>query len=182
LLLAASALLALVGHAKRRSADPLAWHWLGLSAVFLFLSIDEGAALHERLADPVRAMVSSRSLLFQAAWMAPYAVLVVAFASAYYRFVRSLPRATMWLFVGAGCLYVGGALGGELLGALHHQYLSKRYDIMYVALIAIEESMEMLGTIAFIYAIVKYMETDMSALRIGVTRSPLKSLVGRPAG
>ena len=71
----------------------------------------------------------------------------------YLRFFFALPRRVKWLFAGAGSLYVGGALGGEMvLGYM----ISKGYvaaNRWWRPEVLTEEFLEMTGAIVFFYAL-----------------------------
>lgn len=58
LLYTAAGLATLTGYLRRKdpTKQPLAWY--GMGAILLYLSIDEGAAIHELLAQPVREALS----------------------------------------------------------------------------------------------------------------------------
>lgn len=56
LLLLASMLLALIAFFKKKGNDIFARHWAVLSIVFLYLSLDEAASIHELVNRPMRTM------------------------------------------------------------------------------------------------------------------------------
>ena len=165
-LLLCACLLAVIGAIKLCMRDAFFWHWAGLACVFLFLSVDEGVALHERLTDPFRTTLDESGLLYQAAWIIPYLALLGSFLALYFRFALHLPRRTMLRFVLAGAIFVGGSIGGELLGALHHVLLGKQLDMSYALLIALEEGMEMGGIVVFVFAVVSYLGNEVERLEI----------------
>ena len=73
-------------------------------------------------------------------------------AIAYARFLIHLPRRTCVLFLLAGAVYVGGALGMEMVAAVYDQ--SHGYENAVTAsLSTVEETMEMLGLVLFNYAL-----------------------------
>jgi hypothetical protein len=49
LLLSCAGLALVIGSLKRQERDRYGWHWLGLSVFLLLLSIDETAAIHEKI-------------------------------------------------------------------------------------------------------------------------------------
>jgi hypothetical protein len=166
LLLLCAGLLAVIGAIKLRMRDAFSRHWVGLACVFVFLSVDEGAGLHERLTDPFRTTLDESGLLYQAAWIIPYLALLGSFLVLYFRFALHLPRRTMIRFVLAGAIFVGGSIGGELLGALHHVLVGKQLDMAYALLIALEEGLEMGGMVVFVFALVSYLGTETERLEI----------------
>lgn len=135
------------------ASDPrttaLRTHWWVLGAIFAFMAVDEAAGFHELLIMPLRSRFDLPSWLHYA-WVIPVAVLVILFALAYLRFLLALPRRYQALFVLAGVLYVGGALGMEMLGA------ATRGSGTYELMMALEETLEMTGATVFIYTLLTY--------------------------
>lgn len=89
--------------------------WFGLALIFLFLSIDEFAMIHERLTLPVRETLNASGIFFYA-WVIPYGVALLLFLAVYAKFLISLKRKNLVLFVLSGTIYISGAIGLELLG------------------------------------------------------------------
>jgi len=154
-LLLAGLLVAGVAGEKRRAADPFARHWTGLAAILVYLSCDEGAALHEHLILPIQQGLGLDGV-FYFAWVVvgiPVAGLV---AIAYARFLRSLPRPTARLIALAGALYVAGAIGLEMVGAWWWDRHGGGDRFAYALITAVEETLEMAGVVVFIHAIAAY--------------------------
>ena len=164
LALAFSALLLLVIYrAKSASGDPLSRHWLGLAAIFLFLSADEAALIHEKVSLLIREYVSTFGLEL-GQWTLVYAVLLVAFLLVYWPFVRSLwPRPGM-SFVVAGATFVTGALVLELVSL-------RVDDLVYHLVAGLEEVFEMLGILLWMRALLVYMSDESISLNIRPKRS-----------
>jgi hypothetical protein len=167
LLLLASVLLLTVGLHERGAGHRYARHWLGLALIFLFLAIDENTALHERLGAPTELVMRPEGVLAWAPWVIPYSLLVITFAGMYLRFLLHLPAPTRRAFVVAGVLYVTGAIGMELVGALHHELSGPGHDVFYVLTITVEEGLEMIAMVVFSHAIMTYIGRAAPELRIG---------------
>ncbi|MEY8198009.1 MAG: hypothetical protein RPS47_02080, partial [Colwellia sp.] len=60
--------------------------WFGLSAIFIFLSIDEISSIHENLIEPVRASLNTSGLLYYA-WVIPYGCALLVFLALYLKFI-----------------------------------------------------------------------------------------------
>jgi hypothetical protein len=182
-LLLSSGLLAMIAVAKRQQGESYARHWLGLSIIFFFLSMDEVVQVHETLGGAEVQTFLSDSLgldaggLAHSLWVIPGAALVLVFVLAYVRFLVGLPRQTRRLFVLGGTLFVLGALGFEAISGL----LVSDYGgienwsnkgavpkILFAALTSIEELLEMLGVVVFIYALLSYMGAHMKGLTVRV--------------
>ena len=70
----------------------------------------------------------------------------------------NLAPKTRFLFILAGCIYVGGSLGMELVdGAWASRY---GMDFFYFVLTDLEELMEMVGLLIFIYALLKFLQGE----------------------
>ena len=160
LLLLSASLLALIASAKAKTGDSFTRHWMVLSGIFLFLSIDEAASLHERLMSPIRDLLGVGGWL-RFAWVIPGMIFVAVFALSYLKFLFHLPKRPRLLFVLAGCLYVDGAIGLEMIGG-HHAEFYRVKSFTYGVITTIEEGLEMSGIIVFIYALLVYISMRAS--------------------
>lgn len=150
LLLFASALLGVITvvRHKERAADVL--HWASLSAGFLFLAFDETISVHERLIEPVRAILGEANLgILYFAWVVPAIVMIVALSAFFLRFLLNLPREVAFWFLVAATLYLGAAVGLELAEGKHVEVFGKD-NFLYQALATTEETLEMVGIVVFI--------------------------------
>jgi len=165
ILLLCSFLLSMIAFVKRKKGEQNL-DWFGLAAIFLFLAIDEAAGFHELLTDYVRITLHTSSFLFFA-WVIPYGVALVIFLLIYLRFLFRLPRKTCVLFIVSGILYVGGALGFELLGG---QCKEMYGDVaLYYVFSTIEELLEMIGMVLFIYTLMDYINLYINDLRLRIS-------------
>lgn len=173
-LLLCSALLAVIALARRRHEDRYALRWAGLSVVFLYLSTDEMLRLHERASDKLvqptlRALGVETTGVLNYPWVALYVPLVLVFALAYFGFWFALPMKTKILFLAAGTLFVGGAVGIEVFNALYDS-LYGRGNLVAAMMTHLEEFFEMIGVVVFVYALMSYAASDprLRDLRVGV--------------
>ena len=113
-LLLSSIILSMIAWGKKKM-DLSYFHWLGLAIVFLFLSIDEFAALHERLISPIRTMLNASGWLYYS-WIIPYGGALFLLIIVYFRFWIRLPRETAILFGLSAALFVAGSIGLEMIG------------------------------------------------------------------
>lgn len=156
LLLLAGLLLALIGREEKTSGGQDAARWMLLSAVFLFLAVDESAALHELLILPGRELLGKESPdIFYYAWVIPYFVLVLALAAYFFGFFLRLPGAIKIRFLLAAALFVGGSIGFELAEGVEDKIYGQN-NMLYSVLTTVEEGMEMAGVIVFIHALLQY--------------------------
>src|SRR5215216_6187006 len=125
-LLICAGLLAFIAWSHRRLGTARATAWAGLSLIFCYLSLDEATMIHETMLEPLVLRVASGAR-WEGYWSYPWVIagigLVLLVSALYLRFLFELPRRTRVLFLIAGALYVGGALGVEIITA--------RYDAVY---------------------------------------------------
>lgn len=163
-LLLASALLAIIAIAKRQARDRFRRYWLGLALIFLYLSLDEAASIHEMAIAPLHEALNTGGVLYYA-WVIPGAVFTLGVLLAYLRFLTRLPRSITALFLVGGALFVTGALGMELVGGWYDE-LHGRDNLTYGLITMCEELLEMLGIIVFIYGLLLYISAHVQPIEI----------------
>lgn len=152
--------------------DRWRWYWCGLALVFMYLSLDEAAQLHESAMVPVREAFDL-SGPFHYAWVVPAMACLTIFAMLYLRFTLALPKKTMLLFILAAVMYVGGAIGVEMVSS---DYIWNKIenglgrDIGYDLLGVLEESLEMFGQVVFFHALAGYILSRWNNVLIRVGR------------
>ena len=154
LLTLCSASLYSIYRLEHRARRRYAGSWLGLALVFLALSIDETVQLHELVGDIIQEKFSL-SGFFYFAWVIPGTLFVLAFIAIYLRFFLNLPAKTRYLALGAGVLYLGGALGVEIVTARYVADYGNE-TLTYAALSTLEEFLEMTGASLFLYTLLAY--------------------------
>ena len=168
LLLGSAALLAILAAAARRDDRSRrdAWYWGGLAALFLFLSADEAASIHELFMRPVGAAAGTSDLI-HLDWVIPYVVAGAIVALLYTRFLLRLPRAVGIRIVAAGTIFVAGAAGVELIGSAMLRENDYDHGTLPMKLLFLaEETLEMLGVAYFIAALLRYVELGGGPLRV----------------
>ena len=163
MLLMCAVLFAAIAVAAR--GNVYGFHWVGLSAIFLYLSVDESASVHEKLRPFLQTRLQTGGFL-DYVWVFLYAPLVLIFALVYLRFLFSLPAQTRRLFFVAGILYVGGALVMEAIGGLYAT-LYGTSGIVYPLFTHIEEILEMLGIVVLFYTLLLYIGSHVKELHVG---------------
>jgi hypothetical protein len=167
LLLFSSILLAIIAYAVKKSGTAYFYHWLGLSLIFLFLSMDESLSFHESMTVPLRKGLNTSGLLFYA-WVIPYAIALFILILIYLKFFISLPAKTRNYLIIAAVLYIVGVIGIELLGGRIDEQIG-RHNPTYVVYSTIEEVLEMGGLVVFIYALMSYISTEFEDLRFRIS-------------
>ncbi len=179
LLLACAGVLAVITLAKRAAHERYTRRWLGLSFIFLYLSLDEAAGVHETLTGPLQIALEPTGVLYFA-WVIVFAPLVLIFALVYLPFLIHLPPRIRFLFALAGVTYVGGAIFIEGISA-NEWYLNDGSNLLYSAIGTVEELCEMLGAIVFLYALLSYVERAQVGVRLQPERHTpgIGQVVGR---
>ena len=144
LLLASAILCAMIAQTHHRGRESYVPHWVGLALIFSALAFDEFASIHERATLRVRDLLGIEDGVFRWAWVIPAGLAVVIFVIVYLRFLGHLPRSTRRGFWGAGILFVGGAIGFEMLSAPGYVPGATEQAMSYVLLTTVEETLELL--------------------------------------
>lgn len=146
-----------------------ALQWLVLSLVFAFLSIDEACRVHERfgglLGSAVKERAAVNSDFLQWSWVIPYAVFVVGLAAYLLPFVWRLTAKIKWQFFLAAAIYVGAALGIEVIESFFEARMGSGNNYNKV-LFLVEETMEMVGIAIFIRALLQFCSLNKTALLV----------------
>ena len=143
-------------------------HWVGLSAIFVFLSFDESALLHEKTLSLTRESFDSTGLLYYS-WIIPFGIFALLVLLAYSRFLLALPRRIGLIFFLSGAVFVGGAIGLEMFeGQLNEAGGYRSFD--YMALVTIEEILEMVGIYAFIYGLLSHLTAEGRPLNMALVK------------
>jgi hypothetical protein len=147
--------------AKRAGSDRWWIHWKCLALGFFVLCIDEIAGLHE-----------SFNTVTDASWAIPGGILAIGIGLLFFSFLWSLPTATRTAFVLAGGIYVGGAVGVEMVGAP-----MDADTMVYNLTTVVEEGMEMTGVLLFLMALLRYMASQQGGIHavnvsLAVTDAP----------
>ena len=173
-LLACSVVLAAIAYTQPKEATPKTGDWRFLSIIFLFLSIDELASIHELLIEPLRTGLGT-SGIFHFAWVIPYSGLVLLLGIKYLKFLTQLPAQTRRAFVLAGAIYIGGALGMEMVDGLYASLYGEQ-NFTYAFLTTIEETLEMLGIVVFLHALLTYLKRYVKTIQINISNNALEVL------
>jgi hypothetical protein len=162
LLLLAGLLLGFVGWIKRTRRQRFVWHWLILGFIFALMSADETIQFHERASWPFERVLKLEGA-FLYGWVLPALAFVVVVGISYLKFLVHLPARTRWRFVVAGTVYVGAALGLEMVEGVWDTAHGKDNGA-YIAMVATEEIGEMIGVAIFIHALLDHLAREYGAV------------------
>lgn len=166
LLLANGILLGLIG-SRYKVLGQKFWYWYGLSAIFIFLALDEMIQIHEQLRYPMEALFNTSGLLYFA-WFIPYIVIILILAIAYFKFMMRLEKPIFKLFILAGALFVFGAVGMEAIGGMHAEVHGES-NLTYALMYTVEELLEMTGSVVFLYALLTYITLNFKNFHLEFT-------------
>ncbi len=145
----AAALMALIGRAKRAHGDRFAWAWRSLAGLCIYLSLDEMLSIHE-LFNEFTVLFVPRVGPFYWTWVVAGGLLAAIVGIVYLRFLFSLAPHYRWRFVAAAGLFLGGALGFEMIeGVLWQAELGE--SAIYAFCVLLEETLEQLGILLAIH-------------------------------
>ena len=138
----------------QRSDRIEAQDWRLLSKIFIFLALDEAFQIHEIFIIPgLRHKVHPA---LASTWVVPYAVLVLILLWRFRHFLGSISRATASRLLRSGAIYIGGAIGMEMIGSFAvRSSLIRLHSPWYGAITGLEETLELLGIILLIDALLR---------------------------
>lgn len=137
-------------------------YWFLLAMIFVFLSIDETAKVHELIGGILSNTGVQRLLPTEdsSSWVFYGGVMCFLVVVAFLRFWLRLESRIRTLFFASAVLYVGGALGFELIEIYYIPHYG--VDLGFYMLSTAEESLEMLGVLLFIYALMIRLKCNIS--------------------
>ncbi len=155
--------LAGIARATRLTGGDYVIHWVGLSLIFFYISLDEFVTLHEEL-----NQFFDLDGIFHFGWVIPAGVIVAVIGLSYLRFLWHLTPKVRWRFVAAGALFVGGALIVELLLGWWTDQAGDQ-NLTYGLIDLVEESMEVIGSSLFLYSLIDYLGGASGRISIALT-------------
>lgn len=169
LLLFAGLLLAYITICNTRLSQRYVSKWAILSLGFLCMAFDESYSLHERLVIPVKNLLGGPHFgIFYFAWVIPCIVLLLFLGIFHLRFIINLPGKTRRSFIIAAIIYLGGAIGFELISGAYVE-LYGIHNFTFSMISTVEESLEMAGIIVFIWALLVYIADTYQEIRFTFT-------------
>ena len=177
-LAAAAVVLGLIAMVKLARHDAYRRHWAFLSGLFWLLSIDEVAMIHELPIDPLRERFHTTGLLYYP-WVIFGLLFVGLVGISLLGFLRHLPAPTRNGFLLAGLVFVGGAIGVEMLSGVQADLCGEE-NLTYAMITTVEEFMEMTGVVILIYFALRYLhqECGQGCLTFGAERPAAPRALG----
>ncbi len=128
-----------------------------LAFIFLLLSMEEAASFHDLLNISTLKTYLPTNRFLRWTWVIPGGLLALTVFMLYIPFLRALPRRTAGLILLAGVLFVGGAVGFEMIESAIFT-VKGGFNLSFILTAHAEELLEMVGVILFIYALLDYIE------------------------
>lgn len=160
--LACAITVLLVTLLRRRASGSYEWRWILLALLFVYTSFDEILVLHERIGVRLQEHFHPTGALFYA-WVVPGAAFALLVGILELKLVMGLPPPIRKLAIASACVFLGGALGVEMLGSeefWEHMAHTLRLEL----LASLEEAMEMSGLSLFIYAMLRYVQEYLGGM------------------
>jgi len=144
-------LLWVIARVEREIGGRFTWHWRLMAVIFVGLAADEYLAIHEEI-NP-RLNLSDFTQFSAAAIMV---VFVLGFAVVFFPLLLQLPPPVRGLFSLAGATFLSGAVVMETVGG-HYVTVWGHDSMKYVLCTTVEELLEMMGIVLFIYTLLRYL-------------------------
>ena len=131
-------------------------YWFLLAFVFLYLTFDEFASIHEKLNELTPILLNfERKGLYYFAWIIPYGILVWVLALFLSKFIFRLPKCIFKKYIIAAVLYLLGVFLLESLSGFEYQLYAASKQFYFLS--TIEETLEMSGLIVSFNASILYL-------------------------
>jgi hypothetical protein len=158
---------------KERGTHLAGWFILALG--FLTMTFDEGASIHEKLMRPINQLLMYEDIpsVFYFTWVIPAILLIALLALVYIKFIIDLPGKTRWSFLLSAAIYLGGAVGAELVSG----YYAGKFgtdNLGFNLMAAGEEIMEMSGLILFMWALLTYISEQYGEIQLAFSSRKTK--------
>lgn len=155
---------------KRLKNLAYSWYWLLLGGFLLFLSVDEGAMLHEAFITKFRELTTDNgaSGILNHLWLIPVLMVLLLLAVPFVKFLRNLDkRIAKLLALGLGVFFFG-AVVYETIGLM---LVSSSGGFLYEGLnVAIEEGLEFLGASIILYGLLEEIRRESPSTTLQVTK------------
>ena len=172
-------LLGTIAVLAQKERGPHVAKWAILAFGFMAMAFDEAFQFHEQLVLPLQSLLGNENLgVFHFTWVIPGIALVLLLGVFYSRFLFQLPPRTRLFFIIAGALYLGGAIGFELIDGRYAD-LHGQETLAYSLLTTVEEGLEMAGLIVFIWALLMHISERYEELLVRFAKTQAKDASDR---
>ncbi|MGG6238278.1 hypothetical protein ACQ4N7_06520 [Nodosilinea sp. AN01ver1] len=161
-LLFAGALCGIISAYEFSQRGRVNYHWLGLAAGLVLMSVDEAAKIHEGIVGVFMEMAIGRGEgVFYYVWYLAYIPIVIIVGFLYFPFLRRLPLRYSFRFSLAALVFLGGAIGLEMIESVLTQA-----EINTAISVLFEETFEMLSIVILIHTLLLYLSENKFTLNL----------------
>ena len=153
LLASIAGLFGVIALRRKDAGESRTWPWFFLSIVFVYLSIDEGAQIHELTIEPFQNLLGIESGFLFFAWIVPMGLAILVATILLLSFFIRLDKALRNQLFLAAFVFLLGAIGMEMISGAYWESVDFVYDMRYRVYNAIEEGLENTGSILAIVAL-----------------------------
>jgi hypothetical protein len=172
-------LLTVIGFACKQREKNDSPYWFALAAGFVFLGYDEAFQVHEQLVAPMRGLMGNANMgFFYFGWVIPGIAGVGVLALFFLKFLLRLPASTRHWLLFSGALYLGGAIGMELIDGKYIEAHGE--NLMYSVLVTIEEGLELSGLATLIHTLLGHIAEASPKVEFKVQTAAQPGLVAQP--
>ena len=139
--------------------------WLLLACEFVFLALDESISIHERLIDPLIQALGATGIFYYA-WIIPYGIGVVLLAIIAIPVFWRMQKTIRFWFGLSAATYLFSAIGLEMISGKYLVMMNEKKDIVWILMITLEESLEMVGLIILVYALLLLLRNKYNGFMI----------------
>jgi hypothetical protein len=147
--------------------------WLVLALVFVFLALDESISIHERLIDPLRQALHATGVFYYA-WIIPYGIGVVLLAIVAIPVFWRMQKRIRFYFGLSAVVYLFAAIGLEMISGQYLVMMNENKDIVWILMVTLEESLEMVGLITLVYALLLLLRNEYNGFMIMLSGNAAK--------
>ncbi|MCB0101547.1 MAG: hypothetical protein H6635_04970 [Anaerolineales bacterium] len=165
-----SLLFFVVAYLKYADKDKYRLQWVMLGFLLLYISMDDASVIHEKFSRYLKGMTDMGGW-FEYKWVIIGLLAVVVIGVAFFRFWLHLDTRFKILFLLAGGMFFGGAVGFELIGG-RWAYSFGSKNFFYSVLTTFEQGFQYAGLTTMIYSLLFYLKSyapqfNVSIINIG---------------
>jgi hypothetical protein len=157
--------------ATLKSGEKQSLYWKIMALIFLGMSIDEAASVHEYGASLLKGQFNF-SGYWHFAWVIPALILIILGIVFFFRFWWSQPSRIRFTLAAGAIIFFTGSVGMEMIGGKLIE--QKGYsDPVYMLLTLTEEIMELTGLWLFQYALLESLALHQFSQVVRITNSEM---------
>lgn len=144
---------------NQESIDKFSWRVI--TCLLLMMSIDEGASFHETLGVALGqglGLSIHLGVVVLRDWVLLGLCAVGVVGAVLWRFISALPARTRRILIGGGAVFLSGAVLWESLHFTTFGFVHNDPAFLASLSVAVEEGLEMLGSIIVIYGLADYLQ------------------------